>query len=111
MTRFELAASSSRTKRATGLRYIPKLSDCKNTIFSNSASFFFFFLFTPHNELHRFAGYPNGAAYLPREIRQDAFWGTPQSSWENESERNDSEMFQQNFQTDENQNNTSDYSG
>ena len=24
MTRFELAASSSRTKRATGLRYIPK---------------------------------------------------------------------------------------
>ena len=35
MTRFELAASSSRTKRATGLRYIPNpiFSDCKNTTF------------------------------------------------------------------------------
>ena len=37
MTRFELAASSSRTKRATGLRYIPKLSDCKDTPFLNIA--------------------------------------------------------------------------
>ena len=28
MTRFELAASSSRTKRATGLRYIPNPFNC-----------------------------------------------------------------------------------
>ena len=37
MTRFELAASSSRTKRATGLRYIPKLS-CKDTTFFRTLS-------------------------------------------------------------------------
>ena len=38
MTRFELAASSSRTKRATGLRYIPNpiFSDCKNTKIFNT---------------------------------------------------------------------------
>ena len=46
MTRFELAASSSRTKRATGLRYIPNRLRCKITYFFDmvcklSSSFFF----------------------------------------------------------------------
>ena len=35
MTRFELAASSSRTKRATGLRYIPKLDLQRYNFFLN----------------------------------------------------------------------------
>ena len=35
MTRFELAASSSRTKRATGLRYIPNRFALQNYTFFN----------------------------------------------------------------------------
>jgi hypothetical protein len=38
MTRFELAASSSRTKRATGLRYIPSGHKNKEFRFFNSIS-------------------------------------------------------------------------
>src|SRR3954468_7255327 len=39
MTGFEPAASSSRTKRATGLRYIPK-QDCKGTAWRQSSKYF-----------------------------------------------------------------------
>ncbi len=42
MARFELAASSSRTKRATGLRYIPFISDCKSKKLSENERIFFF---------------------------------------------------------------------
>ena len=40
MTGLEPAASSSRTKRATGLRYIPLYQDRENTVFSDCCQIF-----------------------------------------------------------------------
>lgn len=40
MTGLEPAASSSRTKRATGLRYIPLFQDGKNNVFMNCCQIF-----------------------------------------------------------------------